>query len=309
MKKKPSINNSKNQINIQDQSAGNEGCINSRVGSSETICVLSKKDKEWLAGVIDGDGNFDIRNIEGKRILKAIRVTQHIRDIRILYHIKDLLKCGRIRKHGVHNVFNYIVSHKEGMMKLLLLLNGNIRLKVDKFKEACMLYNIEYIVANNQVQEGSAYLSGLVDTDGSIVFNYPNNRIELHIEVKQSEYSLGLDLSQVIKYAKLKVYKYKKRNQSANKTFYSIRYSFSSMDNMVLLYNFFKENRLYSNFKFFRVMCIKEFLELRYYKRSSEESYEYKTYIKFLYKFNQYMNEGKQLPKYLDNEIVRKKLK
>jgi hypothetical protein len=54
-----------------------------------------------LAGVIDGDGNFDIQNLKNakgqiKRTLKQIRITGHPRDARVLYRVKDLLG-GTIR--------------------------------------------------------------------------------------------------------------------------------------------------------------------------------------------------------------------
>lgn len=86
--------NSKNQI-IQHkvQSAGNQE------GSSETIRKLSEQDKDWLAGILDGDGNFDIRLIAGKKTLRAIRITQHPRDARVLYRVKELLG-GSIRVKG-----------------------------------------------------------------------------------------------------------------------------------------------------------------------------------------------------------------
>ena len=66
-----------------------------------------------MAGVIDGDGNFDIRGVyragfaspknpaDGtiKKTLKQIRITQHPRDARVLYQVKDLLG-GTIRHKG-----------------------------------------------------------------------------------------------------------------------------------------------------------------------------------------------------------------
>ena len=75
---------SKNQvINFDNLSAGNS------YGTSETIRALSAKDKEWLAGIIDGDGNFDIRVINNKKVFKSLRITQSVRDSRILYRVKD----------------------------------------------------------------------------------------------------------------------------------------------------------------------------------------------------------------------------
>gem|GEM_PF-2430047 len=50
-----------------------------------------------MAGVIDGDGNFDIRKINSKLVLKAIRIKLHNRDVRILTRIQNELHMGRIR--------------------------------------------------------------------------------------------------------------------------------------------------------------------------------------------------------------------
>jgi hypothetical protein len=229
-----------------------------------------------------------------------ISVTQNIRDVRILYRVKDLLKMGRIRQKNL-NTCRYRLSHREGMYKLLNLINGEIRLKVEGFKEACIYLGVLYKEAVNIVPSNSAYLAGLIDTDGTVVFNYPCNRIEVHIELKQTNYSLQLNLTNVILFSNIKIYKYKKRNQSKNKIFYSIRFSYASTDNMLLLYNYFKINRLYSDFKYYRVMLIKKFLELRGYKNYPKESFEYISYKKCLFKFFTHMNLHKELPLYLKN--------
>ena len=147
--------------------------------------------------------------------------------------------------------------------------------------------------------EDSAYLAGLIDTEGSIVFNYPENRIEAHIELKQNEYSENLDISKVIPKSNLKVYKNKKRNQNREKIFYSIRMSYASTDNMLPLYEYALRNRLYSDFKFFRIMQIKPFLKIRQYKNSKEKE-ELIIYKNQLRKFITYLNEHKKLPEYCE---------
>jgi len=67
-------------------------------GFSETIRQLSNLNNDeqslffkWLAGVIDGDGNFDIRKLESKLVLTQIRIKLHNRDIRILTRIQNTL--------------------------------------------------------------------------------------------------------------------------------------------------------------------------------------------------------------------------
>jgi len=49
----------------------------------------SSKFNLWLAGVLDGDGYFDVRVINGAQKLKAIKIKLHNRDIRILNRILD----------------------------------------------------------------------------------------------------------------------------------------------------------------------------------------------------------------------------
>jgi hypothetical protein len=58
----------------------------------------------------------------------------------------------------------YIVSTQETMMYILKNLNGLIRIKVPGFKEACNLYNIDYIEPNYNIGLYDPYFSGLVDT-------------------------------------------------------------------------------------------------------------------------------------------------
>ena len=243
--------------------------------------MLSKKDIEWLAGVFDGDGSFEFRVINNKRCLHMISLTQNVRDINILYRVKDLLKFGKIR-YKSKNICRYRVMHKEGMLYLIKLLNGEIRLKVDSFKESCSYLGLIFKEASYNLVENSSYFAGLVDTDGTVIYNFDNNRIEVHIELKQTDYSLKLNLKNVILGSKCKVYKYVKRNQTKKK-----------------VYNYFKENRLYSDFKFYRVMFIKKFLEIRCYKNYARHTIEYQIYKENMLKFFRYKNEHKMLPKYL----------
>lgn len=290
------IKTSSKKQNYLAQSAGNF------LESSETIRKLSDDQKDWLAGVIDGGGNFDIQNINFKRVLKQIRITQHPRDARILYRIKDLLG-GRIRLKGKKYIL-WSISTKEQMVNCLNLINGRIRLKVEGFKEACNLNNIIYIISNYNIPENSAYLAGLVDTDGSIVMNYNQNCIELNIEFQKNVYSTLLNLNNVISGVTPPSYILIKRNQTRSKEFYSIRFSYNTVLGMLPMYHYFLKHRLYSDFKYYRVMQIKRFLEFRNFKNYPSSSLEFKTYLKFLKNFHSHLNEHKPLPLYLQRQIM-----
>ena len=68
------------------------------------------------------------------------------------------------------------------------------------------------------------------------------------------------------------------------------RYSYQTVRGMMWLYEYFMKNRLYSDFKFFRVSKIKKFIEIRQFNKSSYESEEFFIYSKFLLEFIEYLN-------------------
>ncbi|KAM9977958.1 hypothetical protein ACTFIY_004548 [Dictyostelium cf. discoideum] len=167
--------------------------------TSETICQLSKcQFNNWFAGIIDGDGNFDIRKIGKKEVLKAIRIKLHVRDIRILTRIQNELHIGRIRIDKNKLYALYIISTNMEMRQVIARVNGLIRLKVDSFERACKNLEINFKEANYILEENDNYLAGLIDTDGTIVFNYASNRIECNLEIKFNKYSEKLNLEKVI---------------------------------------------------------------------------------------------------------------
>lgn len=276
------MNKSQN-YNNQSLSAGNTHCR-----TSETLCLQSV---QYIAGVIDGDGNFDVRVINNKRILKSIRIKLHIRDVRILAHVKDLLKCGRLiyKQHLV----TYTISTYKEMYRVIDLINGHIRLKIPGFLDSCHYFNIPFKPPNFNLQHHGHYLSGLVDTDGSIVFNFASNRIELHLELKKNQYSEKLNLEQAISGCTVRIHPYVKRNQTRNKIYYSIRFSYDTVANMIHLYDHFMKYRLYSDFKFYRISKIPSFLQIRNLKSCPKNSDEYKVYSKWVLNFMSHLN-----PKY-----------
>jgi hypothetical protein len=190
---------------------------------------------------------------------------------------------GRIRISSNKPYSTYIVSTKETMMYIIKNINGLVRLKVSSFKEACSLYNIDYIEANYDIQLYDPYFAGLVDTDGSIVFNYAGNRIECNLEFQYNEYTSKLNLDNAIPNSKPAIYKRKKFSRVGDsKYFTSIAFKFQNVNNMIFIYDYFMHNRLYSDMKFYRVTKIKPFMEIRKYKIYPKGSPEHKIYSNFI---------------------------
>jgi len=162
-------------------------------------------------------------------------------------------------------------------------LNGLIRLKVPAFKEACLLYNIEFKEANYNIELYDPYFAGLVDTDGSIVFNYAGNRIECNLEFQYNQYTSKLNLDSTILNSKPYIVIRKKSSAlSGPKDFTSIAFKFQNVNSMLFIYDYFMHNRLYSNMKFYRVSQIKGFINIRKYKNSPLLSVEHKIYSNFV---------------------------
>lgn len=237
---------------------------------------------KWLAGIIDGDGNFDVRNINSKLVLKAIRIKLHNRDIRILSRIQNTLHIGRIRSDYNKPHSMWIISKKEEMLFLINNINGLIRLKVPGLIKSCDYLGIDFIEADYNIQANDPYLSGLVDTDGTIVFNYTGNRIECNLEFEKNEYTSKLNFDNVIPNYKPSMSFRKSRN--------TIAFRYQNVKEMVFLYDYFMKNRLYSDFKFYRVSKIKEFILIRNYKNDPKDSLEFKKYSDFVLNWIQYKN-------------------
>lgn len=288
------LNSQNNNIIISNKLMNTQSAENCKE-FSETVCQLPDiedyKFWSWFAGIIDGDGNFDIRidPAENKIILKQIRIKLHNRDIRILIRIQDFLHIGKIRTDKNKPYSIYILSNKDDIMYVLKKINGLIRIKVPGFKEACSLYNINYIKANYNIGLYDPYFAGLIDSDGSIVFNYAENRIECNLEFKYNEYTSILNFSNTILNTKpTTIIKRKKSWKRSSIT--SIAFKFQKVDNMLFIYDYFIHNRLYCDMKFYRITKIMPFMEIRKFQKSPKYSLEYKIYSDFIIDWIKYDN-------------------
>jgi len=114
--KDTTISSRKKLMNIQSA----ENCK----GFSETVRQLPEiedsKFWNWFAGIIDGDGNFDIRvnPTSNKRVLKQIRIKLHNRDLRILRRIQDYLHSGAVWCRRLHLCLK--LSNSRDILKLLI---------------------------------------------------------------------------------------------------------------------------------------------------------------------------------------------
>ena len=169
------------------------------VGTSETVRMFSTclsknehtkgnddtdlKVRQWIAGVIDGDGNFYI----SKKGYVELSVVMEPRDIACLYKIKQRYG-GSVKATSHAKAVSFRLHHMAGIQQVIKDVNGLIQnpVRLLQFKKVCNLYNVETI-PSLELKYLSAYLSGLFDTDGSVYFNKQSMQVFITVTQKGRE--------------------------------------------------------------------------------------------------------------------------
>lgn len=171
--------------------------FNSWVGTSEAIRLLNKnlrcihtngnsettKFKEWLAGLIDGDGCFTL----SKQGYAGLEITMDIRDERALQAVKNIYG-GSIKLRSNAKALRYRLHHKEGLLKLISDVNGLIRnsYRLVQLNKVCIKYGIN-LISPEKLTYNNGWLSGFFDADGSISINKASWQLSLSATQKTSE--------------------------------------------------------------------------------------------------------------------------
>lgn len=137
---------------------------------SRNMVTHEEKWNEWFAGFTDGDGYFYVNNIE-KSV--SFELTTHTTDARVLYNVKNKLKAGAVKLRSGSNSVRYRVKKKDVILNIIKRLNGKLRnpTRVLQFQQVCKLYNLEYILPSNLIDRDDGYLSGLLDSDGTLTIS------------------------------------------------------------------------------------------------------------------------------------------
>lgn len=209
------LNDIVKKLNHRSKSAGNILLFNKSIsnGTSETlrneIVVNSEHVKSiskhvpkhlkplndeqlghYLAGLIDGDGHFS--NIPQLVIVFSLP------DASLAYYLKEKLLNANVKKVKNKNAYLLIVSSKKGILKVLNLINGKLRLEYrfnqvikniinnDKYKDI----NINFTL-NSSNNFNNHWLAGFTDADGSFQIKIIN-----HISKSRPEIRLNYQIDQ-----------------------------------------------------------------------------------------------------------------
>ena len=172
--------------------------FNSLVGTSEAIRLLNKnirsihrlsfsdRDlifKQWLAGLIDGDGCFTL----SKKGYAGLEITMDIRDERALQAVKNVYG-GSIKLRSNANALRYRLHHKEGLLNLISDVNGQLRNpnRLVQLNKICIKYNLMFIWPEKLTLD-NGWLSGFFDACGTITINKSNWQLSISAAQKTSE--------------------------------------------------------------------------------------------------------------------------
>jgi hypothetical protein len=136
---------------------------------------------EWLAGVIDGDGHFNL----SQKGLARLQITMDIRDKKALYEIKDKLG-GIVTSISNANALRYQLGNKKGLITLINGINGLIRNpnRILQMNLLCVKYGIK-VLYPKPLTFNNGWFSGFLDSDGSIYFNENSGQVFLSVTQKK----------------------------------------------------------------------------------------------------------------------------
>lgn len=135
---------------------------------------------QWLAGLIDGDGYF----ILIKKGYSSCKITMDARDVKVLNEIKQKYG-GIIKPISNASAVRYKLRHKQGLISLINDVNGLIRnpARLLQMNKLCIKYDIALIYPG-PLTFNDGWLSGFIDSDGSIYYNEVSGQIFIGLTQK-----------------------------------------------------------------------------------------------------------------------------
>lgn len=204
---------------------------------------------EWLAGLIDGDGYFLLT----KKGYVSCEICMDARDKKALYLILHKYG-GSIKSVSGAKAYKYKLRNRKGLLHLINDINGLIRnpIRLLQMNKLCNKYEI-LIKYPKALTYSNGWLSGFIDSDGSVYLNEKSGQIFISITQKNrflleplvSLYGGRIDILS----PKIEAFKY---------VIYRKNELYSLIDNYFSKYPLKTE-------KFKRVCLIKQFYDLRTY--------------------------------------------
>lgn len=135
------------------------------------------KFNQWLAGLIDGDGQFQTT----KKGFSSFKIVQDIKDKSLLYLIKHKYG-GFIKEISGSSALKYKLQKPKGLINLINDVNGLIRnpIRMLQLHKICVNYNIK-LLDPLALTYNNGWFSGLVDSDGSIYIDEKSGQLIISV--------------------------------------------------------------------------------------------------------------------------------
>lgn len=270
------------------------------LSKKQQIDKFPRSFNEWFAGIVDGAGCFYIN----KKKQISLEITTHTSDIRILHEIKNKLKTGSVKLRSGSASVRYRVKKESSIIDVINRLNGKLKNinRLKKFKEACILLNIPFIKTPEFITNRNGYLSGLIDSDGTITISVSkssqvNSQItgkegkitrlmvsrgfnQLYLKITSISEQNLIFIKQSYKLGMIREEKSNLRNKSPN-----IKYNWTVTSSVEfdLLCKYLEKYPLKS-VKMHRIRLVKKYFhykKLKYHLNNDKNSPEYKLWSKF----------------------------
>jgi hypothetical protein len=158
----------------------------------------------YLAGLIDGDGHFSSQ--------QQLIIAFHSLDISLAYYIKERLGFGSVKKVKDKEAYLLILSKKEGIEKVIDLINEKLRTKTKYNQVINLLNNPKYIEykktinfkLNSTNDFKNHWLAGFSDADASFQIKVLNpidrNKlaIRLNFQIDQKKKNILLAIKEFL---------------------------------------------------------------------------------------------------------------
>ena len=229
--------------------------------------------KEWLAGLIDGDGYF----ILTKNGYNSCEITMDARDKKVLYLIQHKYG-GTVKQISNALAFKYKLRNRAGLIALINDINGLIRnpTRLLQMNKLCVKFSIELKYPDN-LTFNNGWFSGFIDSDGSVYYSESSGQVFIGISQKNKYllepliniYGWRVDISS----PKIEAFKY-------------VIYRKAELFN--LIDNYFSDYPLRTE-KMKRVNLIKQFYLARLPKHN-EDVFKLNEWVKFKDNWEKYKN-------------------
>jgi cytochrome c oxidase subunit 1 len=241
----------------------------------------------WLAGLIDGKGNFFMKKnyLQDKIILQKITIQLKKTEKRLIKHIQEHLTGGVVINLKKKSFF--VIKDSENMVNILYMINGYIKVKLYQFRKACILYNIETVQSRLiKTNYSNCYLTGLIDITGYIVFIYKYNIIDCVIKFSLSRLFFNKFKLQPTKFKNsirgLKLIK--------NSLYRFVNLGLNTKEKLAKFHQYVTNNQLFSEINLYKTTKIRSFMLVRKYKYFAITSPQFRLYSNFVFNWIQYKN-------------------